>query len=136
MAVELQQFLIVILVMSAFILGVSTFTGDLIESYPNVQNSTFMDQSSNTSKLITNMQDKINTEGEDTGIISAMLTGVWRVLSLLFGVIEIFMSLIRDVISLFGLPDGIAKGFSAIFGGIITVLIIFGIAYLVMNMPR
>ena len=132
MAIELQQFLVVILVMSAFILGVSTFTGDLIESYPNVQNSTFMDQSSNTSKLITNMQDKINTEGEDTGIISAMLTGVWRVLSLLFGVIKIFMSLITDVVTLFRLP----AAFAVIFGGIITVLIILGIAYLVMNMPR
>ena len=132
MAVELQQYIIVILVMSAFILGVSTFTGDLIDTYPNVQNATFMDQSSETSQLITEMQQQINTEGEDTGIISTMLTGVWRVLSLLFSVIAIFLSLTTDVVTLFGIP----AAFGVIFGGIIIVLIIFGIAYMVMNMPR
>ena len=134
MAVELQQYIIVILVMSAFVFGVSTFTGDLIDTYPNVQNSTFMDQTSGTSALITDMQNQINSEGDTVEI--GMLTGVWRVLTLLTNVIQIFLALITDVISLFGLPEAVAQGFGVIFGGIIIVLIIFGIVYLVMNMPR
>ena len=131
MAIELEKMIITILVMVIFITGVSMFTGDLYNNYPNVNNVTYIAQSGELASQISDMQSELQTSG-DEGIITNMLTGAWRVLSLLFKSINIFGSLITDVVSLMGLPGE----FVLLFTGIITVIVIFGIAYLIMNMPR
>ena len=136
MAVEVHQYIIVILLMTAFILGITTFTGDLINNYPNVQNATFLNQAGETSNKIAEMQETIQENQDDSNVITAMLSGAWRTLNLLFDVIGIFTSLIGDISNMAYEMFGLPVAFGLIFNAIITVLIIFAIAYLVMNMPR
>ena len=132
MAVELQQFIIVILIMSAFVYGVTAFTGDLYNNYPNVQNVSYLDQSGKTMTAVNEMQNTIVSNKESTSITDIMLNGVWQMFTVLYDVLQIFISLISDIVSIFNLPGA----FGTIFTAIITVMIIFGIAYAVMNIPR
>jgi hypothetical protein len=133
MGFELQHIVIVVLIMSAFVLGVSNFTGDLYSRYPASQNVSYFEASSKTMTHVSQMQDTIYK----TNIATIMITGVWNMFTILFDVLETFISLITDTISVFQIPgyeDG--RGFVGIFAAIITVMVVFGIAYAVMNMPR
>ena len=131
MGIELEKMIIVILVMTIFITGVSLFTGDLYNNYPNVQNVTYLTDSGELADQIGSMQGEIESAG-DAGVIENMITGAWRVLTLLFKSINVFDALIRDTLTLLHLPSE----FALLFTGIITVIVIFGVAYLIMNMPR
>jgi len=130
--IPLEKMVIIILVMSAFVIGISNFTGDLYSRYPASQNVSYFEASSDTMQAVSKMQNKIQTNPEATSIIDIMLNGVWQMFTILFDVLKIFMSLITDTIGVFNIPSE----FAGIFGAIITVIIIFGIAYAVMNMPR
>lgn len=127
---ELDKIIIVVLIMSAFILGVSTFTGDLATNFPNVQNASFLDASSQTSQKINSMQNNIQDTGESSSTATIMVNGVWKVITILLSVVGIFSSLITDMATVFMIP----AGFVGIFVAIVTIMIIFGIVYLVMNL--
>jgi hypothetical protein len=131
MAIELEKMIIVILVMTIFITGVSLFTGDLYNNYPNVQNVTYITQSGELADQISGMQGEIEAAG-DAGVEVNMVTGAWRVLVLLFRSMNVFEALIGNTLTLLHLPSE----FALLFVGIITVIVIFGLVYLIMSMRR
>ena len=133
MALDLKNFVIVILVMSIFIFGVSNFVGDLSQTFPNtgMQNTSYMDKSTALNEKINDMGNALQENPNELDIASMMLTGVWKVLTLVIGTLNVFTALINDMFTTIGLG-----GFSGIFIGIVTVFIIFEIVYLVLNMRQ
>ena len=133
MVMDLKKFVMVILIMSIFMFGVSNFVGDLSQTFPNtgMQNTSYMDKSTALNEKIGEMQEAMQENPSKLSIAEMMLTGVWKVLTLVFDTLDIFISLINDMFATVGLG-----GFAPIFVGLLTVFIIFEIVYLVLNMRQ
>lgn len=130
--VEMQTFIIAMVVMLIFVTGVSTFTGDLANTFPNVQNTTFITDSAETATNVKLMQEQAQSASSATSIIDVMLNGVWKVLMIIFNVLKTFIGLMTDLQTTLKIPANIFN----LFVVIATVTVVFGIAYLVMNMPN
>lgn len=130
MSFDVPKTIIVILIASAFIIGTNAFAGDLFITYGTTGNVT-ADHSTETMEKINEMRTKLDSTSEATGIIDIMLNGVWKMFSVVLDVLDIFISLINDLAKSIGL-----ESYANIFIGIITVIIVFGLVYLIMNLPR
>ena len=131
MSADIPQIIITVLIASAFILGVTTFTGDLYTSHPTVQNVSYLDQSAETFEKVQDMEATLRSAGDSDSIIDLMLNGVWKMFRVVFQVLDILKTLIQELLRNVGLA-----AYEGIFIGIITVTIIFGLVFLIMNLPR
>jgi hypothetical protein len=128
-SLPLEKLVIAVLIMSAFLLGISNFTGDISQGFSNVQNTTYFDKSGELSDNINDMQESLQSNQEETDILSSMLKGLSKIFQLLFDTLSIFTSLITSFFAALGLDE-----FANVFIGIVTIIIIFGIAYMILNM--
>jgi len=116
--------------MSVFLFGVTSFVGDISETFPatNLQNTSYMDKSAELNDKLGDMQSGLQSGGDQATMAEIMLTGVWKVLSLVIDTLDIFVSLIQDMFNAIGLG-----GFAVYFIGIVTIVMIYEIVILILN---
>lgn len=130
---ELKSFMIILLVVSAFIMSLSAFTGEIQTNYNITEDQASAEgitYYSNASNRVETIQDDLDTEitgsqGEDNLLVAA-----WKMIKKVYGSVGIMNNLISNLVEPFPMPtdsEGNELPIVETLIGIVALVIIFAI---------
>jgi hypothetical protein len=133
---DLRDYFVIILIFSVFIVGISLFTSEAYTNYGLTGDSSIngtLNKSSETMVKITDMTNSLKqTELTGIGALDYLLLGAWKIVLMVFGSLDIGVSLVSEVLGVIPLPTEL-QIVIGVAGAIITLYIIFALLKAVTN---
>lgn len=122
---EVRNLIIVAVIFSGVIIGLSGFYTDLADSYGRgVTDLASFNRTREAQNEITQLKESIEGETVETGtFVDILATGVFTTLKLVMSVPDIFSTIIADISQIVGLPSW----FTTMLLSLITIVVVFQI---------
>ena len=133
---DLRDYMVILLIFSVFVVGVSLFTSEGYTNYGITADSSIngtLNKTSTTMTKITDMTSSLQqTELTGIGALDYLLLGAWKIVLMVFGSLNIGISLISEVAGVLPIPTELQIVIS-VAGAILTLYIIFALLKAVTN---